>query len=83
MTNREWLNTLTDEQFAEWAVINNPMPFTIEKICGGFKITEIPDKLYPRLQEIKANSTSSFYALIEWLKKEHFDWAKAEISVEE
>lgn len=78
MTNREWLNTLTNEEFAEWSV-GSPVPMEFEKVNDSWKVKSITDKLYPRLSEIKVSYASSKAGLLEWLEKEHFDWSKAEI----
>ena len=83
MTNREWLNTLSNEDFAKWAAEPNVDPFELKKVKGKFVVDKINDPLYPRLRQILLESTYSFYSLIEWLSKERFDRSKAELEVDE
>ena len=53
MTNREWLETLTDEEFADWA--------TEEDYFGANN--------NPHLKEIKMEWTCSHYGVLQWLKQ--------------
>lgn len=76
MTNREWLSTLTDEEFAIW-VFGAPVPIVYRKVNGHFEPDGLPDKLAPRLEEIKRRSNSSYHELLDWLSKErseHKSW---------
>jgi len=71
MTNREWLATLTDEEFADWALFD-PVPFSFRKNEEGkYVLDSKPDKVYPRLNELRRRYTSSFQGLIEWLGQEY------------
>lgn len=64
MTNREWLNSLTDEEFADWC-------------CGQDVIdgrTFKPIGVYPKLNGIKFRHLDSLIGLREWLKEERREW---------
>ena len=73
MTNREWLNTLTDQEFAEWCIIDHYYRFkqveaTLES-TGEKVMIDVPE--YETLREISSNNTSSLGGVLSWLKKEH------------
>lgn len=60
MTNREWLETLSDEDFADWC-------------CGGDAIdfkTGRPIGINPHLYNIKYSYADAILGLINWLKAE-------------
>lgn len=60
MTNREWLQTLTDEEFADWCINGPSFDFATNK----------PVQPSPKLLEIAHSYNSSFLGLQEWLKQE-------------
>ena len=60
MTNREWLNTLSDEDFAKWCI-------EADKWDVNTGIFEHP---FPRLESIKFSNISSIDGLLKWLKEE-------------
>ena len=62
MTNREWLNTLTDEEFADWATYEDT--YFIEN--GVINIYGI----YPHRRNIENMCTSSYGGILDWLKRE-------------
>ena len=72
MTNREWLNTLTDQEFAEWCIIDHYYRFkqvegTLEN--GEKVMIDVPEM--NTLREIASTNTSSLGGVLAWLKKEH------------
>ncbi len=73
MTNREWLNTLTDEEFAKWCIIDHFCRFkqieaTLES--GEKVIIDVPEQ--ETLREIASRNTSSLDGVLTWLKKERY-----------
>ena len=60
MTNREWLNSLSDDDFAVWCIEGEEFNFQTTK-C---------EQPTPRLYTIRVSYTSSLYGLKEWLKQE-------------
>lgn len=60
MTNREWLNSLTDEEFAQWLLGTEIFD---EKQYKNLEPT-------PKLKTLKYLSTESTAYIEEWLKKE-------------
>ena len=60
MTNREWLNTLNNEDFVKWCLDREVIDFKTFK-------SENPS---PRLETIKYSYTSSRGGLLDWLGKE-------------
>ena len=64
MTNREWLATLTDDEFVDWCLGKDFIDFN----------TFLPIGLYPHLENITSSYTSSFYGLLEWLKQERVEY---------
>ena len=60
MTNREWLNTLSDEDFAKWCVSEEQTDYNTMEVYQPC----------PRLNTIKFWSTSSYDGLLKWLKEE-------------
>lgn len=66
MTNREWLATLTDEEFAEWATHGE----SINLDCLVDEELYICKQPTPKLETIKYSDTSSYYGLLKWLKEE-------------
>lgn len=63
MTNREWLNSLSDDDFAVWCLEGDVFNYETTK-C------EPPT---PRLYTIRISNTSSLYGLKEWLKQERLE----------
>ena len=61
MTNREWLNSLSDDDFAVWC---------IEGDVFNFKTTKC-EQPTPRL--ITVYKTTDLYGLKEWLKQERLE----------
>lgn len=71
MTNREWLNTLTDEEFAEWCIVDHFYRFkrTEATLESGKKIiVEVAEQ--ETLREIASSNISSIAGVLTWLKKE-------------
>ena len=66
MTNREWLATLSDEDFAAWLLQDEVIDFT-HTIDNHIYETKQPS---PRMRTIALLSTDSSKAIEEWLKKE-------------
>lgn len=67
MTNREWLQSLSDEDFAKWC---------INKGGGWFNPQTKKNEYfppYPTLHYIRSGSTSSYDALLKWLGEERHD----------
>lgn len=62
MTNREWLNNLTDEEFAYWCLF----PSELDKDMK-------PVQPYPTLENIKYAWTSSYDGLLDFLKSKRED----------
>ena len=60
MTNREWLSTLSDEDFAKWCIFGNEINLNNGTVKEPF----------PRLESIKRGCTSSYDGVLEWLKEE-------------
>lgn len=60
MTNREWLESLTDDEFVEWLVGSEDF---------DQKTMELRPPT-PKLETIKRASTSTVAYLKEWLKEE-------------
>ena len=67
MTNREWLNTLSDEDFVKWCLAEGNMVFDFAK--NDYEIMQP----YPTLHTIKYSFTSSYDALLKWLGEERYD----------
>ena len=63
MTNREWLNSLSDDDFAVWC---------IEAEVFNYKTAKCEPPT-PRLDNIRFLYTSSLYGLKEWLKQERVE----------
>ena len=71
MTNREWLNSLTDQEFAEWCVIDH-YGLVKEVECtteSGEKCTLLLPE-HQSLNDIARSSTSSLEGIRDWLAKE-------------
>ena len=67
MTNREWLRTLSDEEFTKWCLHEEYGNFDFQKN------TYIREQPSPRLETLKFTSTSSYNALLKWLKEERIE----------
>lgn len=77
MTNREWLDSLTDEEFTHWLYDEQSQIVRWKDAIGydshGEKVeVQIPifDKLYPRFHEIGRGWTSSSGRFAQWIKEE-------------
>jgi len=68
MTNREWLNTLTDEELATFLI--DDATFTSTRVRIGEYETLLPEQPYPRLSTIRIVCTSSILGVLDWLKQE-------------
>ena len=66
MTNREWLNTLSNEDFAKWCLSEECFEW-----LGGYK-TKIIEPT-PKLETLRRNYTSSYDSLIKWLDEERIN----------
>lgn len=60
MTNREWLETLSDEEFVKWCLWKQEFDF----------IRMQPIQPAPTLDHIKTSWNSSYAGLLNWLKEE-------------
>lgn len=60
MTNREWVNNMTDEEFADWCCNEEIVDWSTGRNCG----------ITPKLRTIKMSYTSSEGGLRIWLKQE-------------
>ena len=63
MTNREWLNALTDEEFADWATQTDDWD----------PINNKPFGLSPHRINVERRYTSSYGGLLIWLKQERLE----------
>lgn len=77
MTNREWLNSLTDEELMHWLYDEQSQIIGWKDAVGydskGNKVeVQMPvlDKLYPRFHEIGRGYTSSSGRFAKWIKEE-------------
>lgn len=59
MTNREWLSTLSDEDFAIWCIFGDEIDLK----------NDIVKQPFPRLESLKRGYTSSYDGVLEWLKE--------------
>lgn len=57
LTNREWLMSLTDEEFAAWCIKTAP------------ELPGIPDPLMPRLGDLKHAYKDTYSGIIDWLRQ--------------
>lgn len=75
MTNREWLETLTNEDLAKWMTEQASEIVGWETIIVEGNSIEIAkfDYLCPRLAEIKGLYSSAESGLEKWLREEHYD----------
>ena len=62
MNNREWLATLSNDDFAKWCC-------TQEEVAFGYE----PKEPTPRLDTIKYRYSSSYLGLLKWLSEERWD----------
>ena len=60
MTNRQWLETLSDEELAEWATGGDEWDIENNKPIG----------LYPHRRDIEYQYNSSYFGILTWLKEE-------------
>lgn len=67
MTNREWLNTLSNEDFAEWCLKEEKIYLAPNKSGAASCIIIEPT---PKLETIRKEYTSSYDGLLKWLNKE-------------
>lgn len=79
MTNREWLNSLTDEELMHWLYDERSEIVEWRDSIGDYydkngekTNVQIPvfDKLYPRFHEIGRGWTSSSGRFMQWIKEE-------------
>jgi len=63
MTNREWLESLTDEEFADWCINGPSFDYTT---CKSVQPS-------PKLYEIAHRYNSSYLGLMQWLKEERVE----------
>lgn len=63
MTNRQWIESLTDDEFADWCCNEEIVNWSTGQSVG----------ITPKLKTIKASYSSSFGGLKEWLKQERFN----------
>ena len=61
MTNREWVNNMTDDEFADFCCNEDNVDFRTGEYIG----------LHPHLRTIKMSYTSSEGGLKQWLKREY------------
>ena len=69
MTNREWLNSLSNEDFIKW-LYNHEEPTPYEYEGNTFYKCEQPT---PKLETIARGSTHTRMALKKWLDEERKD----------
>ena len=75
MTNREWLETLSNEDLARWMCEEASIQIgwkEIEQNGEIFQMAEF-DSLSPRLLEITRLYTQSIKGIEKWLGEEHYD----------
>ena len=60
MTNREWLNSLSYEDFVTW--LTGPTEWDVDAV--EYK------EPHPRLEYLKHASTNFYSSFLDWLKKE-------------
>jgi len=65
MTNREWLNSLTNEELVEWLFKESSSHFNYQK--GDYEI----DYIHPTKYEISWNYTQSELGMKQWLEENH------------
>ena len=70
MTNRQWLNTLTNEELAHW-ILDKESSLCADKKSGKMYY----DNLSPRLREVYAFYNDAVLRLIEWLDEERVDYS--------
>ena len=70
MTNREWLESLTDEELVGW-MLSDPVAIEFVNKSGKWVAVGEIDKLTPRLQELIRTSKSSRQGVLNWLRAEH------------
>ena len=63
MTNREWLETLTDEEFADWATGCDNWDWENNKPLG----------LHPHRRNIESQYTSAYGGILLWLRQERIE----------
>lgn len=67
MTNREWLNTLSNEDFAKWCLKEETVRHIFDKSKNiSYEINEPT----PKLETIRKEYTSSYDGLLKWLNEE-------------
>ena len=59
MTNREWLSTLTDEEFADWLTGEDTYNWRDNEFYG----------IYPHRRNIERQYASSYLGILDWLGK--------------
>ena len=75
MTNREWLNSLSNEELASWLCETSAIigyGIKIVKVNNESKEMKIAqfDNLYPRFHDLIYQYTNTHLGINEWLNKE-------------
>lgn len=68
MTNREWINSLSDDDFVKWSCAQITPP----RIVDG-KV--FYDKLHPTLREVTSRFVPGDLGLLKWLKEDRIDYS--------
>ena len=77
MTNREWLNTLSNEDYTRW-IFEHSSIYRVDTRSQ----TIYYDSLYPRLREVYATYVPGDMRFLDWLKQDRIDYSKG-IKIEE
>lgn len=75
MTNREWLSTLTDEEFVEW-VMGDYMSAYFYTEDNQIEWFRPPQSYSPTVVEIVSRTTNAKIRLKEWLNEERKKYDK-------
>ena len=70
MTNRQWIDTLTNAELMHWILDRHSSMKISDKDRKVYY-----DALYPRLQEVYALHSDAELRLLEWLDEEHIDYS--------
>lgn len=73
MTNREWLSTLTDEEFVMWMSVSVSESYTIDNDGNRYYLTP-PMPWTPTAKEVVRDSTNAVLRMIKWLSEERIDF---------
>ena len=75
MTNREWLNTLTNAELSSWLCETSeiigyePKIVKIDNEPKNMLVAQF-DNLYPRLRDLVGRYSSSYLGIEKWLSEE-------------